>query len=331
METVGEYLKNKRLLKSISIEEVVRGTNIPRRYIEDIENNDFSNFPGEVYVRGYIRSYASFLDADPDYAIKLYEKKILEAKEVPLDLLIGKKDSVFDKVNFKKLSVMFSVLLLFILLGYMVLSWVLSKQYKVLVDNDNVRTVLKSFSEGEEFKDNSYSIPLRVKLVEVKNNGNDIVLSINDSIYHFLLKQKSLIDFNMDGRVDAEIKYESFSESKPTLRISIFKSKEVKAKEESVFLENALPPIEFSISSDKLVWVSILADSSEEVPFYLNQGEVKQIKVDSRLILKTSDSKSIKIKANNKEIVVPYEGPVYIKFDVMPGSKGSILKISYLE
>lgn len=331
METVGEYLKTQRLLKSMSIEEVIRGTNIPRKYIEGIENNNFSEFPGEIYIKGYIKSYASFLGADVDYALKLYEKKLLEEKEVPLELLVGYKTSIFDKINFKKISIILALLLIIAITGYMVISSLISRQYKVIADNENVKTIIKSFSEGEEFIDKSSSLPLKVKLIEVKNNGNDIVLSINDSIYSFLLKQKSSIDFNMDGIVDTEVKYESFMNSKPTIKISIFKVKETKTVSENIFLENKIPPIDFSISSDKLVWVSTIQDNLEETPFFLNPGNIKQIKVNSKIIIKTSDAKSIKIKANDKEIQLPYEGPLYMKVEITPSIKGTILKISYLE
>ncbi|MEN2997890.1 MAG: RodZ domain-containing protein [Brevinematia bacterium] len=331
METVGNYLRNLRLSKSISIEEVVRNTNISRKYIEGIEREDFSEFPGEVYIKGYIRSYASFLGGDPEYAVKLYEKKQIEEREVPLEMLIGKRRSILDRVNVRKVLMVLSIVGIVVLLVWVVFSALFSRGYEVLVDTANVRTILKSFSVGEEFSHKLGDREINIKLIEVRNNGNDIVLSINNTISSFVLKNKSMMDFNLDGIVDLEIKYESFIEGKPKIRMSFYKSQEKKSKEEVVFLGETSLPLEFEIVSRSLVWVSVSADNMDEEQVYLKNGEEKKFVVRSKLILKTSNIESISIKVNGKQIQVEGKGPSYVVFDLIEGVKGVTIKIGYLE
>lgn len=331
METVGNYLKNLRLNKSISIEEVVRNTNIPRKYIEGIEKEDFSDFPGEVYVKGYIRSYTSFLGGDPEYAIRLYEKKKIEEIEPPLEMLIGKSRSIFDKVNFRKV-IPISLLVIGVgLLIWFLVSLIFSRNYEVLADNDNVKIILKSFNLGEEFYQNVGNKEVIVKLIEIRNNGNDIVLSINNTISSFLLKNKSMIDFNMDGIVDLEIKYESFIDGKPKIKMSFYKSQERKSKEEVIFLEGLVTPVEFEIISQSLCWVSVSSDNKEEEQAYFNKDDIKKVLVKSKLILKTSNIENLVIKVGGKQLFINSKGPSYLSFDVVEGVKGTTVKVSYLE
>lgn len=331
METVGNYLRNLRLSKSISIDEVVRNTNIPRKYIEGMEREDFSGFPGEVYIKGYIRSYTSFLGGDPEYAVRLYEKKQIEEKEVPLEMLIGRRHSIFDRINFRKVSIIGLIALVLVLLLWLLLSSILSKGYEVLVDNEQLRTILKSFSVGEEFNHKVGNREITVKLIEVRNNGNDIVISINNTISSFLLKNKSVMDFNMDGIVDLEVKYEAFMDGKPRIRMSFYKSQERKSKEEITFLEGKSAPVEFDITCHNLAWISLIVDNNEEEPFYLTKGSSRKIAVKSKLIVKTSNIESIDIRVGDKSLVGDVKGPYYVVFEVVEGVKGVTIKTSYLE
>ncbi|MCX8029419.1 MAG: helix-turn-helix domain-containing protein [Brevinematales bacterium] len=330
MESVGKYLKDLRLTRSISIEEVVRNTNIPRKYIEGIEKDNFSDFPGEVYIKGYIKSYASFLGGDPEYALRLYERKQIEEKEIPLEQLIGKA-SIFDRIDFRKLGWISIGVFIVLVLIVLIVNLIISKGYEVLVDNSNVKTILKSFSEGEEFRDKVGNTSVKIKLLEVRNNGNDIVLSINDSIYSFVLKNRSMMDFNMDGIVDLEMRYEAFIDKKPRLRISFYKSQEKTSKEENVFLEGGRVPVDFEISSDEVVWVSLIIDNSEENQFYLGKDNSRKLAVRNKLVLKTSDVKNLNVRFSDRDIKLDGEGPSYIVFEVVESVKGVLVKIQYLE
>ena len=65
MARIGESLTNARLRRGLSIEQVAGDTRIAARFIEALESEDFGALPAPVYVRGFLRSYASFLRIDP--------------------------------------------------------------------------------------------------------------------------------------------------------------------------------------------------------------------------------------------------------------------------
>lgn len=70
--TFGRYLRSIRLNKHIRIEEVSRKTKIRIETLNAIEQEDFTNLPAEVYVKGFIRAYAKFIGADGGLAVELY-------------------------------------------------------------------------------------------------------------------------------------------------------------------------------------------------------------------------------------------------------------------
>lgn len=59
MESLGHYLRTERELRQISLEEVAQTTRIPLRTLQRIEQNDFEALPGDVFTRGFLKSYAS--------------------------------------------------------------------------------------------------------------------------------------------------------------------------------------------------------------------------------------------------------------------------------
>jgi cytoskeletal protein RodZ len=81
VETLGDYLKNKREAQNITLEEVSQATRIRRTILEAIENNDYDLIPPKVFTQGFIKSYASYLGLDENDVIKRYHE-IMESREI---------------------------------------------------------------------------------------------------------------------------------------------------------------------------------------------------------------------------------------------------------
>lgn len=73
--TLGEKLKKFRADKRISLGEIARFTRIRMDYLENLEEGLYEKLPADVYVKGFLRSYADFLGIDECPLIKLYEKE----------------------------------------------------------------------------------------------------------------------------------------------------------------------------------------------------------------------------------------------------------------
>ncbi|MCK4235529.1 MAG: helix-turn-helix domain-containing protein, partial [Candidatus Krumholzibacteria bacterium] len=72
-ETVGEVLLASRERAGLSLEDASRATRIAKSMLEYLETDNFDAIPAKVYVKGFLRSYASVLDLDVEYILNKYE------------------------------------------------------------------------------------------------------------------------------------------------------------------------------------------------------------------------------------------------------------------
>ena len=72
---LGDLLRETRESKGLSLEQVEEATRIRRSFLHALEEERFSDLPGEVYVRGFVRNYAQFLGLDPDELLAEYRSR----------------------------------------------------------------------------------------------------------------------------------------------------------------------------------------------------------------------------------------------------------------
>ena len=72
----GRYLQAIRLEKKISLEQVSQQTRIGLGNLLLIEQEDHEGLPVEVYVKGFLRSFANAVGADGDEVIRRYESSL---------------------------------------------------------------------------------------------------------------------------------------------------------------------------------------------------------------------------------------------------------------
>lgn len=69
MESIGEFFKQVRETKGLTIEEVASKTRIRTDFVKALEDGNFAKLPDQVFARGFVRSYARSLGLDEDDAI----------------------------------------------------------------------------------------------------------------------------------------------------------------------------------------------------------------------------------------------------------------------
>jgi transcriptional regulator with XRE-family HTH domain len=79
LRTIGARLRHERELLGMSLEEVARATRIPAPSLERIESDRYDDLPGEVFVRGFLKSYARTVGLDADEVLAQYSA----ARRVP--------------------------------------------------------------------------------------------------------------------------------------------------------------------------------------------------------------------------------------------------------
>lgn len=70
--TPGALLRSARERQGLSVEECARRLRARPGQVAALESGDLSSFGGDVYARGFLRTYARILDVDPDEVLRLH-------------------------------------------------------------------------------------------------------------------------------------------------------------------------------------------------------------------------------------------------------------------
>ncbi len=73
--TLGEKLRKLRSDLRLSLTDVAKATKIQAKYLEYLENGQYDKLPADVYVRGFLRSYARYFNLEENAFIRLYERE----------------------------------------------------------------------------------------------------------------------------------------------------------------------------------------------------------------------------------------------------------------
>jgi len=71
-EVTGAYLRKVREARGMELNEISQRTKISERYLRALEDEQFTDMPAAVYVRGYVTEYARALRLDPQRAAASY-------------------------------------------------------------------------------------------------------------------------------------------------------------------------------------------------------------------------------------------------------------------
>ena len=152
LENFGSYIKHERELRGVTLEAISGTTKIHIRFLRALEDNNFEELPGEVFIRGYIRSYADTIGSDPEETLNVYEEFV--GNKVSLNNLDSVYQSNTSVIRFLGYALT-GLLILVLVFGVKIL---LSNQYKL----------------GEQKTNHSLSLPEKVLEKEtaqqIKNN-----------------------------------------------------------------------------------------------------------------------------------------------------------------
>lgn len=106
MTELGNRLKEARLAKDMSLDDLQKVTKIQKRYLMGIEEGDYSMMPGKFYIRAFIKQYAEAVGIEPEEIFEQYKNDIPAAlnDDIPEKLsrvqsrkdLSGRTSKVFD-------------------------------------------------------------------------------------------------------------------------------------------------------------------------------------------------------------------------------------------
>ena len=145
----GELLKEARKKTRRRYKRLSSELGIPEKYLEALEENNFSIMAGPTYIKGYLRAYAKKLDLDPETVIAAFDRYLKDQRRLKKKAV--KKEQ--KKETKQKFSYIYAVTFLLITLIILLIVFIPEGN-----NNSEKKEDISSYSETEI--QNSNNIPL---------------------------------------------------------------------------------------------------------------------------------------------------------------------------
>ena len=73
-EDFGSYLKHERELRGVPLDDIAESTKISVRFLRALEEGRFEDLPGDVFIKGFIRSYGQAIGSNVDELLAAYHE-----------------------------------------------------------------------------------------------------------------------------------------------------------------------------------------------------------------------------------------------------------------
>ncbi len=105
---MGEKLRNARLRKNISMDDIYRDLRMHPKMVESFEKGEIDTSIGDIYVKAFLKKYARFLSVDLDEIIKETSAEELlkqPPQEVTLELRLDRKKKAREARKKKRAAI----------------------------------------------------------------------------------------------------------------------------------------------------------------------------------------------------------------------------------
>ena len=272
VENFGSYLKHERELRGVPLEEISGATKIHIRFLQALEDNQFDELPGEVFIKGYIRSYANIIGTDVEEMLNIYEESVG-----------NKTENISESVPPSNISA--KTFLVFALLGLIIFALIFGVRF--LISSKNNQTVKNV--ELNEKQNVEPPAPLPMKSLEEKTP-----LVIEDK----LLKES---DAPLPEKSQALITELDSLKQKSDIENRI-NSLVPTNNESQLVLEK---PLKLTIKVKNNSWFNMTIDNFQEEDFIIPAGEEKSYWGNNVFLLTIGNKQGSEIILNGKKLVIP--------------------------
>jgi cytoskeletal protein RodZ len=273
VESLGEKLRAAREAKGLSFDQVSRETNISIRYLEGLEAENFSGFPGEPYVIGFLRNYGAYLELDAQELLSLYRAFKIQEQPVPVEQLL--------KPPSKLPGILLAAAVVLVILGAGggITAFILTRPPKAEVQTP-ARAPAEYMLNGDSlerrfYKGDSVMVPLgpdQYKL-ELANLGEAVTIRWPGGTVILDLSQEANVDLDNNGIADLHITAADFAKNNAEMGALLrFDISAVSAAEAVPPAESAELPVPEPAAGPALSPAAVIINSPSAYPFTLQSN-----------------------------------------------------------
>jgi cytoskeleton protein RodZ len=229
MDSFGEKLRESRESQSYTLDQIARDTRISKRYLQALEEEDFSIFPGETYLIGFLRNYTQYLGLDAGEFISLYRNIKIQEQPIPMDELIHGKTKPSSALLW---SGVFLGVVVIVASGYFLYRALRSRIPQEIVQEEgkpsgeakeefvfDSESETRWFTEGEAIRVVLGEEKYKIQVTSIEDN---ITLAVPGGMVRMELSETRFIDLNLDAKNDLKVVFNDIDKFAENKRVNLW-------------------------------------------------------------------------------------------------------------
>lgn len=298
MLTAGKILKKERENKNYSLEDISSAIKIQKKYLEALENDEYSKFPSSVYAKGFLQNYAKFLGVNSNRVLALYRRSMGEDPEQIVNSSEKKIKQPKIVLTPGLIVVSIVVVLVLVTFGYLFYQFynfrkppkldVTSPEGNITVEEQQLK--IEGGTEPDIF------LTVNDEPVRVDENGNfkvDITLSPGTNT--IIIKAQHPDNVNREAVVTRNIEYVPPENSEEQGNDEISETEEEEEETEPTVMNLIL-----TITNEN-AWIELEVDGTQELASIVTPGTTQEFVAKESFYLVTGKVSATQITVNGEQ------------------------------
>lgn len=130
LSELGSKLKEARIQKGLTLNDLQEITKIQKRYLLGIEEGNYDSIPGKFYVRAFIKQYAEAVGVDTESLFDEFKQEIPSVYEEDIQEQITRTQTrKSDQAASKVIELLPKILITVFVIGIIILGWFLVQKF----------------------------------------------------------------------------------------------------------------------------------------------------------------------------------------------------------
>lgn len=297
--TLGERMKKMRNERHLSLSEISKSTKIQTKYLEYLEEGEYTKLPADVYVKGFLRSYSIFMGLNECALIKQFEREKGIHKNIKN---ISDCETPSSPISFSSLVITPKMIIISIVTLLLLSSFVyLYAQVNNFVSEP--RLVIIKPSDGSSTDGNvTHVTGVTEKDSMVFINDQKVLVSENGEFSEDinLRPGQNVITIKSRSKFDKEATKTIMVSS--NFQEQITEPTESGLEQANMVQEGIINPFSAEVWVESSAWVSIEIDGEIKYSGTLESKEIQTFNAQNNMIVTSDKGSKTLVKVNGKEI-----------------------------
>lgn len=283
----GRVLTAVRMEKGLDLNQVSAAIKINQRVLQDLENEEHSKLPDDVYVKGFIRAYSDLLELDPGEMVKLYQESLTRYQNVLRKEaeLVGYNPKFWTKFAG-------AFILMLLIVGFSIYLMPVTDNAPAVVEETTeiVETVAEPTQPDPEPE--KVAVAEEVPAVEIKDEN---ISEVPD--------EAPLQAEDENLKEETEEDAPEIVQEEP---VSLEDDAEENVEDEVAQTEKEADttPLYLKLHAIEETWVKIITDKEKPREFILKTGDLKELKGQNKFNLLIGNAGGVHVFLNDKPVEI---------------------------